>query len=525
MKRVWAALAIVVSALVACADGSEDVAEAEGAAGAAGDFWGKDRVGALLERSARIPASYLAYEEMFGVGRKCNNPKSNEIFIVEETQTRLAGPRETHDVTPTKLMPRAVITGCNDGSGRQPHTLMAALISDPDQPGADQGDTIRTWPLEVMALDEKTGLYNFYIFEPVNPPADGGPVPIDAPGKVTRVYRTKQRNGSFNVFERKILGAGQAPTAQKQPIGGANRCFNCHVEGAPLMNELRDPWTNWVSFKNKIAHSQMSGLTQELVGKALPAAEKSSLGNDLQPIIESGITEYTFGRTERNGWARKTLAGELPGGIGKMLKSVFCETEVNYGNPSEAFPLEIWLDPDAASSASLVPPSSFGNDLFPFQFPIRSTRDRTVEAWLVQKKFLDQATVKAIRLLDDENDIFSPPRCALLPEVTRGAPTQAEALSKHVRSVVRRKLEEAPFKTLASTQPKRFLYLTALLDERPGQARIKAEEEYNAELTERYEAMEKGETEIKAKERFRKARIREKFRRSSRPLPVLDRPD
>jgi hypothetical protein len=523
MKRVLSVAALVVSALVACGDTTDDIEEAEGAASSR-DFYGSDRVGAVLAKAAKIPASYLAFEEMFGIGRKCDNPKSNEIFIVEETQTRLAGPQETHDVTPTKLMPRAVITGCNDGSGRKPHTLMAALISDPSQPGADEGDTIRTWPLEVMALDDKTGLYNFYIFEPVNPPADGGAVPIDAPGKVTRVYRAKKGN-AFNVFERKILGAGQAPTAEKQPISGANRCFNCHVEGAPLMNELRDPWTNWVSFKNKIAHSQLSGLTQELVSKALPTETKSSLGNDLQPIIENGISDFTFGKNERNGWARKTLAGELPGGIGKMLESVFCETEVNYGNPSEAFPLEIWLDPDAASSASLVPPASFGNDLFPFQLPIRSHRDRTVEAWLVQKKFLDQATVKAIRLLDDENDIFSPARCALLPEVARNAPAQAEALSRHVRTILRSKLGKSPFKDFETTQPKRFTYLTTLLDDRPGQARIKAEEEYNAELTARYEAMNKDETEIKEKERFRKKRLREKFRRRSAPMPVLDRPE
>ena len=57
-------------------------------------------------------------------------------------------------------MPRAVITGCNTGNIADPATakasysLMAALISDEGMHDSAKGDTIRTWPLVVMALDD-----------------------------------------------------------------------------------------------------------------------------------------------------------------------------------------------------------------------------------------------------------------------------------------------------------------------------------------------------------------------------------
>jgi len=35
-------------------------------------------------------------------------------------------------------------------------------------------------------------------------------------------------------------------------------------------------------------------------------------------------------------------------GVGKVLESVFCETELNYASSTATFPLEIWIDPMAA---------------------------------------------------------------------------------------------------------------------------------------------------------------------------------
>ncbi len=524
---IGALLALAGTLSGACASTDEDLTDdsAGAATSAPTGIYGKDRVGAVLEgHPEKIPSSFIAYEQLFGTGRSCKRLDSKEIFIIEEAQTRLAGPRELHEVSPTKLMPRAVITGCNDGdlaSARKSYSLMAALISDPGQPGAASGDTIRTWPLEVMALDEETGLYNFYEFEPVNPPADGGPVPKDAPGRVTRIYRTKQTTGAgaggFNVFERR-LQAGAPVTAEKQPIGGGNRCFNCHVEGAPLMNELQNPWTHWVSVNKTVPLTQTSGLTAELVKEAVvdPVTKRSSLANDLEPIMRDAIVEYTFGKTRSNGWSRRTLSGELPGGPAKMLESVFCETEVNYASANQSLPLELWIDPTAAALGSLVPPKSLGDDLVPFQFPIRSYRDIQTEDWLLQKQFISSATALAIRLIDDENAIFSPKRCGLLADVARGAPSEPAAMEDHVRKTVASKVD-----SLGITRPAQLTFIKALLT--PGIRREVAQRDYVAELTARYNAMAKDETDAEKKDRDRKVLLKKKFAGRSNPLPILKR--
>jgi len=439
--------------------------------------------------------------------------------------------KELHEVTHTKLMPRAVVAGCNTGDLSDPTTvknsygLFAALISDPDMHDTNKGDTMRMWPLEVIALDSVTGLYNFYVFEPATSPSDPWAVlPPSTPGRVTRVYRTTEKRegkagfGEFNVFEKR-LQKGKAVTAEAQPIGGGNRCFNCHVNGAPLMNEMQDPWTNWVSFKNTLPAAQMSGPTLELVTQAVPnaTAGTSGLANDLEPIMRGAIQNYVFGSTKTNGWANATIAGTEPGGIRHMLESVFCETELNYASASQSLPLELFVDKDAAGPSSITPPPSFGDDKTPFEFPIRSARDKETESWLIQKKFLSAAAAMAVRLFDDENDIFSPARCNLLPEITKDLGSSPAEVDERIRTVLTAKLDALPFKT---TQPKRAAYLKSLLT--VGIRREVAQREYLEELTARFNAAPKTDQAVRVKERFRKARARDKFNTRSSPLPILE---
>jgi len=528
---VLVALAAAASGACSAAEDGEDPGSAEDAQRES-EFYGKDRVRAkLLGHPERIPASLEGFETLFGMGRSCARRDSKEIFVVEESQTRLAGPQERHDVTATKLMPRAVITGCNTGDLSDPATsktsysLMAALISDEGMRESPRGDTMRTWPLEVMALDDDTGLYNFYVFEPATTPADPwAPLPANTPGRVTRVFRAKEARpgrdgqGTFKVFEARHK-KGTSPTDPVQPTGGGKRCFNCHVNGGPLMNELRDPWTNWVSIQKTLPKAALYGTTSTLVSEAVvnTTTGRSSLANDLEPIMRTAAQAYVYGSNRGNGWARLTLDGKLPGGGAKVVESLFCETELNYVSAAQSLPLESFVDPDAAGPASLVAPPSFGSDLVPFLFPVRSVRDKETEGWLVSKGYLDYATVMAIRLLDDENDIFSPARCGYLSEVAQGIGDDPSKFGEKIRAVLTPKLAGLPWK---ATQPKRFAYLTALLT--PGVRREVAQREYLTELTARFEAMPRTDQAVKAKERYRKARAREKFSGASNPLPVLD---
>jgi hypothetical protein len=532
-KRLALALALATAA-VACGAPAEDETESGDEAQTAAEavFYGDDRVGAILKGHPElIPATFDAYEKTFGVGRSCARKDSKEIFIVEESQTRLAGPRELHEITQTKLMPRAVISGCNTGDLSDPTTaknsygLFAALISDPDTHDTAKGDTMRMWPLEVIALDNTTGLYNFYVFEPSVFPDDPEAVlPPTTKGRVTRVYRAKETRqdkagfGEFNVFEKR-LEKGKAVTAEAQPIGGGNRCFNCHVNGAPLMNEMQDPWTNWVSFKKTLPAAKLFGPTQQLVSQAVPnsAAGTSSLANDLEPIMRSAVQTYTFGTTKTNGWANMTVNGGLPGGVSHMLESVFCETELNYASASQSLPLELFVDKDAAGPSQITPPPSFGDDKTPFELPVRSTRDKETESWLIQKKFLSAPTAMAVRLMDDENDIFSAARCNLLPEITKNLPTDPAKVDERIRTVLTSKLASLSF---AKTQPKRAAYLKSLLT--VGIRREVAQREYLDELTVRFNAAPKTDAAVKVKEKFRKARARAKFNGASSPLPILE---
>jgi hypothetical protein len=525
------ALVVGIAALgsAACSAAPGDDAETDQAAilAAEGDFYGDDRVGAILKgHPEKIPADLAAFEATFGVGRACQRADSKEIFVVDESQTRLEGVNGA-----TKMLPRAVITGCNTGdlsdpaSARASYTLFAALISDPDMHGAAAGDTVRTWPLEVMALDDKTGLYNFYVFEPAEEPADAWAVIAPGTqGHVTRVARNKVEGAAaaaptFAVVQRRLT-KGEAP--RTLDTRGANACFNCHVNGGPLMNEMRDPWTNWVSFKSTLPLGTFSGPTLELVSQAVPNASKgtASLANDLEPIMRAATQEYVFGTKKARGWARAMLAGEQHGGLEQGLRSVFCETELNYGSASQTIPMEVFLDPDAVASADITAPPSYGTAKTPFQFPVRSALDKETESWLIQAKYLTASQVMAIRLLDDENDIFSTARCGLLPEIMKGLTADPSKVQAKVRTVLQSKLAALSF---AKTQPKRAAYLKALLTT-PAVDTDAVEAEYLTELTARFVAADKSEAAVKLKEAARRAQARKMFPSDANPLPVLDAP-
>src|SRR5262245_57739170 len=159
MRSVLLAIVLLTAA---CGDGLgtsvDDVAETR-------RLFGDDRVGdALRNRPSKVPGTFAQVEALFGIGRKCARGDSKEIFVVEERQTRANG-----EQTPSEegLMPRAVVTGCSTSpdSRAESYSLMVALVSSPDAPHAGDGDPMLLTSVEVMALDRKTGLYNFYVFE------------------------------------------------------------------------------------------------------------------------------------------------------------------------------------------------------------------------------------------------------------------------------------------------------------------------------------------------------------------------
>jgi hypothetical protein len=364
---------------------------------------GDDRVArAFLGQPARISSKLGETEQLLGVGRACARPGSKEIFIVEEKSTRFGGKQQdTRD-----LLPRAVIGGCNVnptavGSIRQSFELFVAAISDKSFP---LDDPFSVEPVELMALDATTGLYNFYIIERPEPAH-----PHDRP-TVTRFAR--RPDGKIERLQK----VARRPATRE--VSSNRKCFDCHVHGGPVMNELTQPWTGWVSSNATYSRPTLTGTSRELVSEARPFASehtRSSLANDLEKITRAAIAMWVEGLPERpgSGLGPRTLSGEEPGGVTGLLKSVFCETELNFASSFETVPFPLFVDDQVARMAGLpaaLPPTSSS---FPQLLPVRSETDRRIEVFLQRKGILKPDTALAVRVFDDEHDVFSPTRCSL----------------------------------------------------------------------------------------------------------------
>jgi hypothetical protein len=357
-------------------------------------------------------------------------------------------------------------------------------------------------PLEVMAYDDKTGLFNFYVFTPT---AAG------KPGSVTRFWRAKDGK----VMKRSLVGGSTTPS---EPAPHEhNACFRCHVNGAPLMNELSEPWTNWISPKKKLPTSTMAGTTKQLVDQA-------SLADQLEGIIRAGVSEYINGEHPKDGWVNRTRDGLLPGGSPELVKPLFCQTELNYlsADTTLGVPLQVFFDPSVAVAAGITTPDApAGKAPTPFLFPIRAARDEVVERVLIKRDYLTDGMAVAIRLIDDENDIFSTKRCGLftdsiLPEMTKAEAAEVDHQldPKDVKALLN-KIITAKLPSL-NLEPARLEYLKARL---AGTVHQQKQQAYNAELVQRWGKMDQ---DIKKREAARKALAMKMFPNPANPMPILD---
>ncbi len=422
----------------------------------AAPLFGDDRVADVLGRDpARAPRTFAEHEALFGVGRACPRADSREIFVIEERATRFA------EVTiPTAApVPRAIVTGCNpkpeslDGVAVS-FGLMTVMPTDPARPAADP---LARAPIEVMALDRRTGLYNFYVFD------DGG---------VQRIVR----EGSA---VKTIVGARDgATTTRSEPTA---RCFGCHVHGGPLMATLADPWTSWVSTRDEVPGAY-SGETASIVSESnqLATTKRAALANALEGVMRNAIRAFVV-----DGLGPRT-------DVRALLASVFCQTELQWASAFDTVPLQLVVDPAAAVGSGITRP--IARDDFPQLLPIRSEIDLRIEEYLVSRGVLSLSTVRAIRLVDDRNDIFSDKRCALLP-AARENPTDA-----HIRTVVRAATNDYGRALLDGHEEGRDAYFSAL------RARV------DAELADRA-LLERRLLE-------RRARARAMFPTAAHPLPI-----
>jgi hypothetical protein len=429
---------------------------------------GDDRVArAFLATPEAISSKLEETERLLGVGRACTRPSSKEIFVVEEKSTRFGGKQQdTRD-----LLPRAVIGGCNlnptaVGSVRQSFELFVAAISDKSFP---LDDPFSVEPVELMALDSTTGLYNFYIIERPEPAH-----PHDRP-TVTRFAR--RADGQVERLQK------VARRAATREVSSNRKCFDCHVHGGPIMNELTQPWTGWVSSNATYSRPTLTGTSRELVSEARPFASehnRSSLANDLEKITRASIAMWVEGLPERpgSGLGPQILSGQQPGGVAGLLKSVFCETELNFASTFETVPFPLFVDEQVARMAGLasaIPPPA--SSTFPKLLPVRSETDKRIEIFLQRKGILKPDTALAVRVFDDEHDAFSSSRCALHPRVA-AAIAGGQTAEDATRAVIAA--------TLSGANGARERFLRALITPTSEEERTDAEAAYIDDLNARY---------------------------------------
>ncbi|MSP91353.1 MAG: hypothetical protein EXR79_06065 [Myxococcales bacterium] len=520
MLRRFLPLAVALAGMFALAGMAGCVAETE-----TGDdaelketlsVFGDDRlIDKLRGKPAVVPATFQDYEKLYKVGRHCARTDSKEIFIVEESSSRVGG-RQVYNTN--QLLPRAVVTGCNTDSQnpdavKTSFEMMAALISSPGAANAAKGDPMIFTEVEVMALDRRTGTYNFYVMKPQG---------AGNPGKLVRVMRMP--DGKIKKFEMDSAGKSKVSTAE------TNACFTCHVNGGPLMNEMVKPWTNWVSVLNQLPHGKLSGETQSMVGEAAAGpSSRSSFANDLEQIMKAAMRVWVDGNMTTTGFGQMTIEGTMPGGLGHLLKSSFCETELQYTSSHDTEPFELFVDTDAASygQVSLQEPA-FTPEVSVNLMPIRSEHDRRTEKHMIKRKYLTISTVLAIRLLDDERDVFAPLRCGLLAEVVAavGKPTKPEDANARIASLLNGKAKANKLGTMSKA---RRDYITALTDPKATpDALDKAKLAWQADFQARFDKLVAGMTTdvgaaaLAKRAKERKVAATKMFPGATTPLPLLD---
>lgn len=489
----------------------QDVAETK-------DLFGDDRVADVLKKDlTKVPRSFSEFEQLFGVGRACKRTDSKEIYVVEESSTRATGEQQETDM----LLPRSIVTGCNTGEidnhGEplyQSFSLMAALFSSPDVPNAAKGDPMVFDRVEVMALDRKTGLYNFYIMTPSSDPK--------APGVLQRVQLRPDNNVYVYTKDPKKKKVSSKKSADRM-------CNNCHVNMGPLMNEMHEPWTNWISTHKTLPESAstLTGETKSIVSEAVSidgSHPRLSLANDLEKTMTAAIRVWNEGdpAVAGSGFIQAMIDGDQPGGVKGLLDSVFCQSELQYASAFSTVPLELFVDPGAVAGGNFQPPQAYSTDAFPILMPVRSDMDKRIETALMKKKVLSQKTVLAIRLVDDKNDVFSKARCDLLAPISVSLPTDATKVDAHLRSFLRARIDSS-FKA----GPRRE-YAKALLDDAATTDAVKrARTDYLATMvTELGKDSAKlqtvaGRDELKKRSQARKDAARAMFNRDANPMPVL----
>jgi len=124
--------------------------------------------------------------------------------------------------------------------------------------------------------------------------------PFASDGVFLQIFAWDPKSGAYNFYERRRgiwSWAGSSWEAQAAPTRGQGP-FDSHVNGCPVMKELKAPWMHW--------HSEASQIRDDIFPPDDPLRTDTFYqgpdlkgGEDLERIVRSGITRWTESRFDR----------------------------------------------------------------------------------------------------------------------------------------------------------------------------------------------------------------------------------
>lgn len=130
------------------------------------------------------------------------------------------------------------------------------------------------------------------------------------------------RAGHFNFYQRVSedgwVLAGNSWDAL-EPVSRGRGPFDSHVNGAPVMKELREPWSNWHSMDADV----LTHLAPDDPLRSDPLMANLLGAEDLERLVGGGIRRWTNARLDR------TLSAPKPVDTGGLLRHLVTGTTVN----------------------------------------------------------------------------------------------------------------------------------------------------------------------------------------------------
>ena len=230
-----------------------------------------------------------------------------------------------------------------------------------------------------------------------------------------------------------------------RPATHLQGCFACHVNGVPIMKELRSPWNNW--------HSQDASIPREAISdeaiRQSPLFQNKSGADQLEPVVRGWIAQATATRIA------DAMQGDTVTEAPSLLRPLFETTTVNFTaslqtsdrpTPTLTLPSRFFLNFDVLSGVlglnvppgfkTVVQRTLYTNTLTKFDFrledgaftrkgdthfaffvPEPAQEDVTAIRQLIGQQVITQPFATCVLMVDFPNPIFSAARSRLLQYV------------------------------------------------------------------------------------------------------------